>query len=188
MSGYHRVKVATNLEKLVVAVIVSAVFFATAVLLVPAVVLFASIFAVLIVVAVVTAAAVVLLIVAAVAVAVIWTFVVAVATAALRSIWFASVIRCWFFLYNTPKCQRIMSNRPPPSILASVPLITALEPNPRRVSKAIASTQPWCTSLDQTPPPSLTCDTSTLIDPVAHLDPEVTTRLSRFPNSRTRIR
>ena len=58
VSGYHRVEVATNLEKLVVAVIVSAVFFATAILLVSAVVLFLSIFAAIFVVAVLSVATV----------------------------------------------------------------------------------------------------------------------------------
>ena len=50
MSSYHRVEVVTKFEKLVVAVIVSAVFFATAILLVSVVVLFISIFAAIIVV------------------------------------------------------------------------------------------------------------------------------------------
>ena len=83
VSGYHRFKVVINLEKLVVDVIVIAVFFANAILLVSVVEFFASIFDAIIVVAVVTAAAVVLLVVAAVAVAVISTFVAAVAAAAL---------------------------------------------------------------------------------------------------------
>ena len=79
VSGHYRVEV-TKFEKLVVAVIVSAVFFAIAIILVFAVVLFVLVIAANVITAVIAAAAVVLL-VTVVAVAAISIFV---ATAALR--------------------------------------------------------------------------------------------------------
>ena len=94
--GYQRVEVITNIEKLVVASVVSVVFCATAILLVSAVVLVALVFVAIVVVAVVTAATVVLLFVAAVTVAVISTFVAAVAAASLR---FEVVRRSRSFLF-----------------------------------------------------------------------------------------
>ena len=80
VSGYHRVEVVTKFEKLVVDVIGSAVFFATAILLMSSVVLFVLVFAAIVITAVIAAAAAMLL-VTAVAVAAIS---ISVATAALR--------------------------------------------------------------------------------------------------------
>ena len=79
VSGYHRIEDVMKLENLVVAVIVSAVFFATAISFVSAVVLFALVIAAIFFTAVINAAAAVLLVVTTVAVAVISIFVVAVA-------------------------------------------------------------------------------------------------------------
>ena len=95
VSGYHRVEVVTKFEKLVVAVIVSAVFFATAILLVSAVVLFVLVSAAIVITAVIAAAAPVLLFVTAVAVAVIS---ISVVTAALR----VEFVRCSRFLLFVP--------------------------------------------------------------------------------------
>ena len=84
VSGYHRVEVVTKFEKLVVAVIDSAGFFATAILLVSAIVPFVLVIVAIVITAVITAAAAVLLVVTAVAVTVMSMSVAAVATVALR--------------------------------------------------------------------------------------------------------
>ena len=84
VSGYHRVGIVTKFENLVVAVIVSAVIFATAILLVSAVVLFALVIAAILVTAVIAATAAVLPVVTAVVVAVISNCVADIAVAALR--------------------------------------------------------------------------------------------------------
>ena len=144
MSGYHRVEVVTYLEKLVVAVIISAVFFPIAILLVFTVVLFASIFAAIIVVALVTVAAVVLLVVAAVAVAVISNIV---AVAALR---FEVERRIRSFLFNSPNCQGSLSNRPPQRIFVAALLIVLLEPNRRLASKVIVPMLQLCAAKTRT--------------------------------------